>query len=50
MTMAQDGSIKREIESLIMAAKEQAIRTKGINAKIDKTQAESKRRLCGKSG
>ena len=41
-------SIKRETESLIMAAQEQAIRTNTIKAKIDKTQAESKFRLCGK--
>ena len=31
-----------------MAAREHAIRTNAIQAKIDKTQAESKRRLCGK--
>ena len=42
-----DGSIKRETESLIMAAQEQAIKAK-IKAKIDKSQAESKYRLCGK--
>ena len=44
----RDGSIKRETESLIMAAQEQVIRTNAIKAKIDKTQAESKCRLCGK--
>ena len=44
----RDGSIKRETESLIMAAQEQAIRTNAIKAKIDKAQAESKCRLCGK--
>ena len=38
----RDGSIKRETESLIMAAKEQAIRTNATKAKIDKTEAESK--------
>ena len=43
-----DGSIKRETESLILAAQEQAIRTNAIKAKIDKTQAESMCRLCGK--
>ena len=43
-----DGSIKRETESLIMAAEEQAIRTNVIKAKIDKTQAKSKCRLYGK--
>ena len=31
-----------------MAAQEQAIRTNAIKAKIDKTQADSKCRLCGK--
>ena len=31
-----------------MAAQEQAIRTTAIKAKIYKTQAESKCRLCGK--
>ena len=44
----RDGSIKRETESLIMAAQEQSIGTNAIKAKIDKTQAESKYRLCGK--
>ena len=44
----RDGSMKRETESLIMAAQEQGIRTDAIKAKIDKTQAESKYRLCGK--
>ena len=31
-----------------MAVQEQAIRKNAINAKIDKTQAESKCILCGK--
>ena len=44
----RDESIKRETESLIMATQEQAIRTNTIEAKTDKTQAESKCRLCGK--
>ena len=44
----RDGSVKRETESLIMATQEQAIRANAIKAKIDKTQAESKCRLCGK--
>ena len=46
----RDGSIKRETESLIMAAQEQAIRTSAIKAKIDETQSESKCRLCAKVG
>ena len=44
----RDGSIKRETESLIIAAQEQAIRTNAIKVKIDKTQAETKCRLCSK--
>ena len=38
----RDRSIKRETESLLMTAQEQAIRTKTIKAKIDKTQAKIK--------
>ena len=44
----RDRSIKRETESLIMAAQEQAIRTNAIKAKIGKTQAENKCRFCDK--
>ena len=44
----RDWNIKRETESLIMAAQEQAIRTNTIKTKIKKTQAESKYRMCGK--
>ena len=40
--------IKRETESLILAAQEQAIRTNVIKAKIDNTQEEIKCRMCGK--
>ena len=40
--------IKIERESLIMAAQEQAICTNVIKAKIDKTQEESKCRMCGR--
>ena len=39
--------IKRGTESMIMATQEQAIRTNVIKAKIDKTQEESKCRMCG---
>ena len=39
--------IKRETESLILAAQEQAIRTNVIKAKIDNTWEESKCRMCG---
>ena len=42
----RDGSIKRETESLMITAQEQAIRIKAIKARIDKTQVEGKCRLC----
>ena len=41
------GNLKREIESLLMAAQNSAIRTNHIKARIDKTQQNSKCRLCG---
>ena len=41
--------LKRETESLIMAAQEQAIRTNLIKSKIDKSQQESKCSMCGDS-
>ena len=44
----KDGNLKRETESLIISAQEQAIRTNVIKAKIDKTQIDSKCRMCGK--
>ena len=47
--MAVGGTLKRETKSLIMAAQEQAIRTNLIKAKIDKTQQESKCRVCGQN-
>ncbi len=40
--------IKRETESPVMAAQEQAIRTNVIKARIDRTQEESKCRMCGR--
>ena len=40
-------NIKRETESLLMAAQNSAIRTNHIKARIDKTQQNSKCRLCG---
>ena len=43
----KDGTLKRKTETLIMAAQEHAIRTNLIKAKIDKTQQESKCRMCG---
>ena len=44
-----DGSLKRETETLVMAAKEQAQRTNLVKAKIDKSQEDSKCRICGKA-
>ena len=41
------GNLKREIEPLQIAAKNNAIRTNHIKARIDKTQQNSKCRLCG---
>ena len=41
------GNLKRETESLIIAAQVNAIRTNYIKAKIDKTQQNSKCRMCG---
>ena len=40
-------NIKRKTESLIIAAQNNAIRTNYIKAKIDKTQQNSKCRMCG---
>ena len=40
------GYLKRTTKALIMAAQEQAIRTNNIKAKIDKTQENSKCRIC----
>ena len=47
--MAKKKSLKRTTEGLIMAAQEQAIRTNHTKAKIDKTQENSKCRMCGKA-
>ena len=41
------GNFKRETESLLIAAQNNAIRTNQIKARIDKTQQNSKCRLCG---
>ena len=40
------GNLKRETESLLIAAQNNAIRTNFIKARIDKTQQNSKCRLC----
>ena len=39
-------TLKRETESLICAAQEQAIRTNIIKGKIDKSQEQTKCRIC----
>ena len=44
----KQGNLKRETESLILAAQEQAVRTNVIKAKIDNTQEQSKCRMCRK--
>ena len=41
-------ALRGETETLILAAQEQAIRTNLIKAKIDKTQEDSRCRMCGK--
>ena len=41
------GNFKRETESLLTAGQNSAIRTHHIKARIDKTQQNSKCRLCG---
>ena len=41
------GSLKRETESLLIAAQDNTIGTNHIKARIDKTQQNSKCRLCG---
>ena len=38
----RNGTLKRETESLIFAAQEQAIRTNVIKGKIDKSQEQTK--------
>ena len=46
-TWLRKGNLKRETESLLIVAQENAIRTNYIKARIDKTQQNSKCRLCG---
>ena len=46
-TWLRKGNLKRETESLLIAAQDNAIRTNHIKARIDKTQQNSKCRLCG---
>ena len=46
-TWLRKGNFKRETESLLTAAQDSSIRTNHIKASIDKTQQNSKCRLCG---
>ena len=46
-TWLRKGNFKRETESLLIAAQNNAIRTNQIKTRIDKTQQNSKYRLCG---
>ena len=46
-TWLRKGNLRREIESLRIAARDNAIRTNHIKARIDKTQQNSKCRLYG---
>ena len=46
-TWLRKGNFKRETESLLIAAQDSALRTNYIKARIDKTQQNSKCRLCG---
>ena len=45
----QNGDLKRETESLIVAAQNQSVRKNFVKAKIDKSQKETLRRLCKKA-
>ena len=46
-TWLRKGNLKRETESLLLAAQDNIIRTNHIKARIDKTQQNSNCRLCG---
>ena len=46
-TWLRKGNFKRKIESLLIAAQNNALRTIHIRARIDKTQQNRKCRLCG---
>ena len=47
LDMAKKRKLKRETESLLIAAQNNAIRTNHIKERIDKMQQNSKCRLCG---
>ena len=44
----QNGDLKRETESLMVAAQNQCIRTNLVEAKIDKSQGDTLCRVCRK--
>ena len=46
-TLLRKGNFKRETEALLITAQNNALRTNHIKARIDKTQQNSKCRLCG---
>ena len=46
-TRLRKGNLKRETESFLIAAQDNAKRSNHIKVKIDRTQQNSKRRLCG---
>ena len=46
-TLQRKGNLKRETESLLIASQNNAIKTNHVKARIDKTQQNSKYRLCG---
>ena len=45
-TWLQNGDLKRETESLMVAAQNQSIRTNLVKARIDKSQGDSLCRVC----
>ena len=46
-TWQRKGNLKREMDSFLIAAQDNAIRINHIKARIDKMQQNSKCRLCG---
>ena len=46
-TWLREGNFKRETESLLISVQNNTVRTNHIKARIDKTQQNSKCRLCG---
>ena len=47
MDMSKKRKLQREKESLLIAAQSNTIRTNYIKSRIDKTQQNSKYRICG---